>query len=296
MLPEFILKEERKDNLGLLFALSTLSGLFGFGAASLVFPSEVAIISVVFASVPLVYPLTRFFLEEEEKKPSHLDQLSIYGVLFAGQASAFFIAASIYSPENFSAQITTFACSVDDFGIQAVAGVQLENLVDTSLGCLSGPSGRASSPGLFFDVLSNNLFLFAVILLVSALVSSAGAFILTWNASVLGVFFAVLARKLSGSSVLTGNENIPSPLAYLPHTAFEISGFILAGISGTIISAAVYRKHFDRETWEDISLMILAGLSAVVTGAGLESGAWIAFLIGLAGIVGAAFFFLFRGK
>jgi hypothetical protein len=292
MLPELILREERKDNLGILFSLSLASGVFGFLAASVVFQSHVAVISVVFASIPLVYPLTRFFLEEEEKKPSHLDQLSIYGSVFAGEAVAFFLLASVYSPENFSTQISTFICQIDQFGINSIGGTGLNDLVSPKE-CLGGATGRATSPGIFIDLLKNNLFVFSFILVVSTLFSSAGAFVLTWNASVLGVFFAVLARKLPGSSLLTGNDTIPSPLAYLPHTVFEISGFILAGITGTVISAAVYRRHFDREAWTDIGLLVLAGLSSVLTGAGLESGVWLGFILGLSGIVFSAFVFLF---
>ncbi|MFT4867923.1 MAG: putative membrane protein SpoIIM required for sporulation, partial [Candidatus Nanohaloarchaea archaeon] len=115
------------------------------------------------------------------------------------------------------------------------------------------------------------LLVFTVILIVSALVSSSGAFILTWNASVLGVFMGILARNLEGMQVLTGNGSVPTPLAYIPHATLEMAGFIVAGITGSLISAAIYREHFTRETWIDYMKMVGIGVGLVVIAAFMET-------------------------
>ena len=66
MLPELILREEKEGKLAYVMLLGLLSGLTGFGLAKIFFPGMTDILSVVFASIPLVYPLTSVFLNDEE--------------------------------------------------------------------------------------------------------------------------------------------------------------------------------------------------------------------------------------
>jgi uncharacterized membrane protein SpoIIM required for sporulation len=115
------------------------------------------------------------------------------------------------------------------------------------------------------------LKVFMVILTVSALVSSSGAFILTWNASVLGVFMGILAKNLDGVGVFVGSGTVPTPFAYVPHASLEMAGFIVAGISGSLISAAIYREHFDKDTWIDYMKLIGLGIGLVLMAAVFET-------------------------
>jgi uncharacterized membrane protein SpoIIM required for sporulation len=242
MLPELILKEERDDNFALLFVLGVASAGIGFLAANFLFPSQVAVLSVVFASIPLVYPLATKFLEDEDKGPGYfVEEIKIYGSLFAGEALAFTM-IGLVKPSVLSLQAS-------------VAGI----------------SGRATAPGLFQSVLLNNLTVFAGILAVSAVIGSAGAFILVWNASVLGRFFAGLLSRLNGLEVLTGSSQVATPVAYIPHATLEMTGFIIAGISGSLVSAAVYREHFDRDTWVYLVKLVLLGVACILAGALLET-------------------------
>lgn len=242
MLPELILKEERADNFPLLFVLGVITSVVGFLVAQRLFPSESSVLAVVFASIPLVYPLATKFLEDEGKKVSNfVEEVEIYGALFAGEALGFTL-ISMLNPGGFSLQAQ-------------VAGV----------------SGRAAVPGLFTQVLTNNMLVFASILAVSAIIGSAGAFILVWNASVLGKFFASLLSRLEGFEVLTGNSQAATPIAYIPHATFEMAGFIIAGVSGSLISAAIYREHFDRNTWLNLTKLVLVGAACILAGAILEA-------------------------
>ncbi|MFB6144129.1 MAG: stage II sporulation protein M [Candidatus Nanohaloarchaea archaeon] len=242
MLPELIYREERMQDYSLLMVLGAISGLAGFILASHFYPSQSDILAVVFASIPLIYPLTEFFLEDEKRGKPHLPEVKVYGSLFIGEVFAFFALGHAF-PEAFQLQYST----------------------------ITAISGAATSLGPFFSILVNNLIVFAAILLLSAVIGSAGAFVLTWNASVLGVFFAKMARSIeSGSGFLTCTPN-PSPLCYLPHATLEMTGFIVAGISGSLVSAAVYREHFDRETWKDYTKLVTLGVLLIVAGALLES-------------------------
>lgn len=242
MIPELIYREERMQDYPLLMLLGALSGLLGFLLASVFFPSQADMLAVVFASIPLIYPLMRFFLEDESERRPHVPEIKVYGSLFVGEVIAFFALAYFFT-ESFQVQSNTIATI----------------------------TGSAVSIGPFASILSNNLMVFAAIFLISLFVGSAGAFVLTWNASVLGVFFADLVKMMEGGGgILTCTPN-PSPLCYVPHATLEMAGFIFAGISGSLISAAVYREHFDRETWKDYLKLVSTGLMLVVLGALLES-------------------------
>lgn len=241
MLPELIYREERAEDYPLLIMLGAVSALAGFGAASFLFPSEVSVLAVIFASIPLVYPLTKFFLEDEKNGSPHIPEMQVYGSIFLGEAIGFLV-LGMFFPASFSLQSS-----------------------------IVGASGFAVFGGAFTGIVLNNLTVFAAILTLAAFIGSAGAFVLTWNASVLGVFFAKLVGSIeSGAGYLTCKPT-PSPLCYAPHTFFEMTGFIIAGISGSLISAALYREHFDKETWRDYAKLVALGLFMIFLGAFLET-------------------------
>lgn len=250
MLPELVLREEEERNHLLIVLLGLFSGLAGFGAAKIFFPGQTSVLSVVFASIPLVYPLTSVFLEDEKNgRRPHEEEVEFYGALFLGEFLAF-LGLALVSTESFYMQASVFSDQAASLGL----------------------TGNAVSPDTLYMVLSNNLLLFFSILAVSAVIGSAGAFILTWNASVLGVFIAKLLSELGTIyHILTGSGQTPSPIAYVPHATLEMSGFIVAGITGSLVSAAVYREHFNKDTWKDLAKMVITGVLLIVLGALLES-------------------------
>ncbi|MFB6209216.1 MAG: stage II sporulation protein M [Candidatus Nanohaloarchaea archaeon] len=252
MLPELIYREGKQDNYILLALLGLSSGLLGYIAATVAFPSDVSILAVVFASIPLLYPLTRTFLEDErEDGRPHFEEIRIYGSLFLGEVAAFFLLAILVSPENLSIQVSQYAAQLESLGVSTIGGSSIQAVV----------TGSAASPSAFLSVLINNLLVFGIILVVSAVISSSGAFILVWNASVLGTFMGFLAKKLSAAH----------SVVYIPHATLEMLGFIVAGVSGSLISAAVYRKHFERDTWIDYLKLVSLGLGLILLAAVIET-------------------------
>ncbi len=238
MLPELILYEEEQTNMLLLFVAGMVAGIAGFLFANQFFPSQRAILAPVFASIPLIYPLMAYYLENEEK-PDFIDETMVYGSMFAGQASAFLLIALVI-PDTFSLQME-----------------------------IIGLSGHAvASEVTFMSVFMNNIMVFGAILLAAFFLGSAGAFILTWNASVLGVFFAHLLRDLSGFEILYSTG---SPLAYVPHASLEMTGFMIAGILGTTASASICRKHWEFEHWKQLILLGIIGVIAIILGAVIET-------------------------
>ncbi|MFB6116689.1 MAG: stage II sporulation protein M [Candidatus Nanosalina sp.] len=230
MLERIFLLEEEKQNFRLLAVLGLLSGIVGFTVARILFPSQSDILSVLFAAIPLIYSLTEKFLEDESEKLPHVPEVEMYLSIFAGLSLAFGL-LSVHFPGSFDAQ-------------SAIVGLSSAAVQDVS----------------FSLILTNNLTVFSSIFIVSMFIGSAGAFILSWNASVFGVFMAKVA---SSDPLMT--------LSYLPHSLFEMSGFVIGGIAGSLISAAAYRGDFDREIWMDYIKLLLAGIGCIVIGALLET-------------------------
>ncbi|MFB6182831.1 MAG: hypothetical protein ABEI78_02075 [Candidatus Nanohaloarchaea archaeon] len=250
MLFELILEEERKEHLHHLAILGTVSAFFGFFLAYIFLPTQIGVLSTVFASLPLVYPLmARIHAREKEGAP-YYREIKEYASLFFGEVLGFFILGIVFTNE-FALQITRFN--------QHLARLEI--------------TGYATHTTCFLCILLNNMFLFGGIIIVSMLIGSAGAFILTWNASVLGVFLAILTEQLSGGlkTKLLGTEKIPGPLLYAPHTTLEMSGFIIAGIAGSLMSAALYRRHFDVKTWKNYTKLVSIGLLLILAGAIVET-------------------------
>lgn len=243
MLPELIYREERRQDYKFLLLLGFMAGIAGFGVAKMIFPTELDLMAVVFASIPLLYPLDRFFFEDEKEKAPHKPEIKVYSSIFAGELIAFFLLGLMFQ---------------DAFSIQS-----------TILGATSFATNSGAS---FLSIFMNNLTVFGLILFVASVIGSSGAFILTWNASVLGYFFSILVRGFeSVSSVLSCSKPGVSPLCYLPHATFEMAGFIVAGVSGSLISAAVYRKDLGREVWIDYLKLVSAGVLLVLLGAFVET-------------------------
>ena len=238
MLPEIILDEEENLNYRYLFGTGLLAGLAGFAFGKALFPGEASLLAPVFASLPLVYPLMQFYMEKEEEF-DYFRETSVYAALFSGLAVAFF-AVGVSRPEFFSTQLE-----------------------------LIGVTGNAANPVSFAAILFNNLTVQAAVFGSAFILGSAGAFILAWNASVLGAFFAHLVRDISNPIMLV--DPGAGPLAYVPHASLEMTGFIIAGVVGTTASSSVYRKHLGLDHWLELAELYLIGLIAIVLGAGLEA-------------------------
>ena len=166
MLPELILREEQEENYTLLAGLGFASVLFAFAVSGFLFPSQADLLVVIFAAIPLVYPLVSFFFDDEKSYAPHTPEALNYFSLFFGQVLAFLI-LGYFRPEFFAVQ-------------SQAAGI----------------SGNAVDHGFFLGLLLNNMTVFVSIAFVSFITGSAGAFILSWNASVLGVFLASLLLRL----------------------------------------------------------------------------------------------------
>jgi len=102
---------------------------------------------------------------------------------------------------------------------------------------MPGPVGNFFNPGFFIDIVSNNVTIVLICVLLSLFYGAGAIFILNYNASILGVIYGSSVRPL-----IWGMEGVPmvfsSILVFVPHTFLEILGYLMAAISGGILSNA----------------------------------------------------------
>ncbi len=148
----------------------------------------------------------------------------------------------------------------------------------------SNVTGNASQLGrIFFEILSNNLKVLIFCVLFSFIYGVGAAFILTWNASVIGAAI--------GETIKTGLSQIGEVFhiftshhyvgiigygifRYSIHGIPEILSYFVAGLAGSIISSAAIRHDFGTKKYEriilDSSVLLLGSLILVVIAAFLE--------------------------
>lgn len=137
--------------------------------------------------------------------------------------------------------------------------------------------GEASAMGgLFMQLLQNNFWILFACFVVALLAGDGAIFLITWNASVWGAIFGLTARNaafFSNSQPMWFFAIIF--LTVTPHMLLEASSYILAAMSGGLISkAAVVQgwggKRFQKVFKENMYILGLA-LVALVLGAFVEA-------------------------
>lgn len=226
-----------------------------------VFPSDPSL-SLVFlttmAAVPLLVNVLKLEAEEDyavKKSPligNHQDVLGIILFLFIGFLLSFTTWYTVMPQELtnniFFSQIQT---------IQTINGVNIQ--------------GSFTSTELLKIILLNNFKVLAFCLLFSLLYGAGAVFIITWNSSVLGVAIgnAIKSNVTTAVSIFSA---IPMSFGqYLLHGIPEVIAYLLGGIAGGIISAAVIRydyksKKFKEVLLDSIDLIILASVIIIISG------------------------------
>jgi len=246
------------------FLLGITYALVGLGAALFMFPEDPALVAVAITSI-LFLPSLYKFAAMEEKEESREKGFKILNLL---KKQKQFVKAYIYA---FFGVFVVFA-----FFSIILPNLATNHLFREQLAVLSSAGGAIFSKGLFFGILSNNFKIFLLCFLVSLALGNGAIFIITWNASVWGTIFGNLAKS---SALAVGK----SPFIYFvlilisvfPHMLLEILSYILAIISGTLISEGILREKFgsgkmDR-VMRDNLLLLLAAVLVLILAAAVET-------------------------
>ncbi len=271
------LKAEAHPSIALIMGAGYAT--LGLGLSAWIFindnPSLMMVFLTTMAAIPLIYNLIKI---EEKKDLKNLDEknllkehsraLLVFLNYFVGVTLAFaflYVIIPILFP-NFR--------SSDLFQVQ----------INTITAIRSNVTGNAySSLGVFTKILSNNLRVLIFCVFFSFLFGVGAIFILTWNASVIGVAIGDTIR--SGLLGLGKQFHIAlSPsyahitscglFQYAIHGIPEIGAYFIAGLGSGIISVAAIRHDFGTKKYVSIimdsSLLLLLSLIILVIAAFLE--------------------------
>jgi len=209
--------------------------------------------SVLFTIIPAAYFLTVMIkreeaLEEREIIRYHKKSFWEKHKLHLIWTSLFFIGLTL----SFA-----FWCLVlpeDFFQVQ-------HNKIDQIQGRITGEYIRGDFNS-FVRIVYNNLQVMIFAFLFSLIFGAGAVFIITWNASILGVAIARNCKHIA-EIPLVG-------LGYLPHGLPEITAYLLAGLAGGIISAAVIKRNDWRVLkviiMDSLKLLVLASILIVIAG------------------------------
>ncbi len=226
--------------------------------------SDVGFLSIAFMCIgaaPLMVRVLRIEeREDEEEKESffqrHKDIIEIYGYYFIGVVVAvsllFFLLPPNVSNTIFSSQVAE---------VKTIRGSY---------------TGRATGTCGFTCLAQNNLTVVGFALLFSFLFGAGAVFIISWNASIIGVLIGVTARaQASAHGAITSYlmALMTFMLKLTPHGAFEIGGYFLAGMSGGILSAYFTVGHGGKKenVFRDVIALFVLSLVCIFLSAFIEA-------------------------
>jgi uncharacterized membrane protein SpoIIM required for sporulation len=221
--------------LGIIFSsVAILLGLFVFAP----YTSIVSISLTAFVCVPVIYGVIKL----EEKKSMEIKREYLL-VKEHGRALAFFMALFI----GFVVSFSLWYIFLPESHLSEVFRVQEE----TISGVWSDVTGNVVSPAKAIGTLvGHNLKVLVFCLLFAFFYGFGAIFILSWNASVIGVAIGdVIRSNVSGSFVSSVSVGI---LGYLVHGIPEIAAYFTAGLAGGIISIAVINHDFNTPMFRNV--------------------------------------------
>jgi uncharacterized membrane protein SpoIIM required for sporulation len=233
--------------------------------------AEYAGLTMVFFTVMAAIPLMIKLIVFEERKlfsrtheVTHRETIPFFIFLFLGMVSAF----------------TFFFTVLPEATVNQIFNVQISTIQSVNSNIMSQLSGQFF--GDFFPlVIFNNLKVMTFAVLFSFIYGSGAIFILTWNASVLGVAIGSLIREIVASTATSvgavgigtyfGAVSI-SFARYLIHGIPEIGAYFVAGLAGGIISVGVLRYQLFDEKFmvvmkDALFLLIVAVILVLISGA-----------------------------
>ncbi len=224
-----------------LFFIGLAYAGFAFLMSWWIFKDYLSIITVTLTaicSVPLIYNMIKYEARKDDlpKKEYWLIKehgKAVYAMtfLFFGFVAAFLILF-----------ITLPLDTVNDaFSVQTDTISQIKT---------STPTGSFfSNIGKTVPLLANNMKILIFCFLLSFFFGAGAIFVLTWNASVVGVAIGIFVRNKLVATITPSVSEYTQVLSmgvikYLTHGVFEIVAYFIAALAGGIISIAIIKHDF----------------------------------------------------
>lgn len=233
--------------------------------------SLVMIFLTVMAVSPLVYKTIKY--EEQKDMQDYSEKMLLKEHT---RALSFFMYFFIGATVSFALWYVFLPNSI----IQSLFSTQISTIIGLN-GEMTGFSTHTFDA--FTTILFNNFRVLIFCLIFSFLYGIGAIFILTWNASVIGVAIGNIIRtNLAGISSVFGIDSIflylttfsIGFLRYIIHGIPEILAYFVAGLAGGIISVAVIKHDYRTKNFEkivmDSSDLILISVGLVIIAAIFE--------------------------
>lgn len=151
---------------------------------------------------------------------------------------------------------------------QTMFGPQLQEL--QSIKGLA--TGRVTSSCGIFCLFQNNFGVLLLVLLFSFVFGAGAVYIITWNASIVGVLIGMTAKAETGNVLLNYVVALPISLIKLfPHGIFEVGAYFFGGLAGGMLSAMIVRGDWKRaDVFKDVLAVFLIATLLVAIGAIIE--------------------------
>lgn len=267
VLESIINPKNAEDKPFFLILIGFFYTVIAFLIASSIFGSQASLISVfliVFASIPLFYNTMKY---EEKKDESSLTEKQILKEHF--KAFRFFM--SFFLGVCFA--YTFFYVFLPQRYLIQLFSSQLDTIISIN-GQLTATTQMLNN---FTAILSNNIKVLALCILFAFLYGSGAVFILTWNASVLGVALGQLIRKtleLIGGPFSYFQAFSLGIVRYFIHGIPEILAYFVAGLAGSLISYASIKYNFKTKKYKkiiyDASILVTIAVALIFLAAFLE--------------------------
>ena len=242
--------------------------------ASILFPSDPALVAVAFTSMLLLPELYKIFSIEERQES--MEKHMSMGALWRDDIEIVRIYVFL-----FLGILLTYS-----IGTMLLPGLQTNDLfreqLEIRLGegfaghAIAGSVFGSSFFRLFFELLSNNFLVLIACFILALLTGDGAIFLITWNASVWGTIFGFTAKtaaSFSGQSPFYVFGLIM--MVVFPHMMLEAMSYFLAAISGSVISKDVILEEFASERFMEVFgfnlYLLVFGLIFLVLGALVEA-------------------------
>lgn len=239
--------------------LSIILTVLAIAISYYIFPFRVAgqnyggLLAVMISALALSYPLMQYIRSRDREEFQRRWQES---TLLARHVSEITVFLSCFASSVVVFAVATFLLPEGFFAVQ-------KSTIE-SVGALTG---NLVSPGLFLQILTNNIGLFFATFVLTFFVAGGMVFVVVWNASVLGV----LVGRLAGSVFQLPMRLLP----FMVHGLLEVAGYISAGLAGYLLAYAMEEFFYEEEgqfgtPLEDAFVLLGLGISALIVAAFFE--------------------------
>ena len=251
MVLELLLQDASKKPLYLFF-IGAVFATVAMIVSVLLFPTSPSIPAVIFMSIPCIYIFTNRL-----KQISH-EQLKAKSILEVFDVNSDIMEMYLYVFLGMVFAVTIWFSVIPKEIGNAIFYEQLYNLRMMS----GNPAlGNFMSSDIFINIAINNIRLVLIFVLLSFLFGAGAVFILSWNATVVGVAMGLLIRKIQqeGASLpLALAKGLPLSMSYyILHLIPEVVAYFFAAIAGALISSAMTR--YDGSSEKAKRLFIISG-------------------------------------